>query len=204
MMGWCVAWGVLGWGTATAWATPGSPPGEDGRRADDLSKKLIHQATTGEDLDIMAQITTGMSAAGEQLVRELDAGLDTQAVQEQIVLQLEEAIEAALQQRAPARARQRSESERRELGERRDDPSDDETAETGEQPEDPSEVEEAGDADEAERRRGPFREWRRGWGHLPQRDREELLQGIGEDSLERYREQIEQYYRALTEPSEGS
>jgi hypothetical protein len=32
--------------------------------------------------------------------------------------------------------------------------------------------------DSEQNRRGAFRESRRGWGHLPQRDREELLQGI--------------------------
>ena len=48
-------------------------------------------------------------------------------------------------------------------------------------------------------RRGEFRESRRGWGHLPQRDRDELLQGIDEEFIEQYRPQIEQYYRALTE-----
>ena len=51
-------------------------------------------------------------------------------------------------------------------------------------------------------RRGPFRESRRGWGHLPARDRDELLQGVEEAFIEQYRPQIEQYYRALTETEE--
>jgi hypothetical protein len=45
---------------------------------------------------------------------------------------------------------------------------------------------------------------RRSWGHLPQRDREEVIQGIGEACLERYRVWIERYYRALQETGDSS
>ena len=49
---------------------------------------------------------------------------------------------------------------------------------------------------------GRLKEFRRGWGNLPQRDRDEVLQGIDEDSLEKYRRQIESYFRALAEDQE--
>ena len=54
----------------------------------------------------------------------------------------------------------------------------------------------------AESTRGDLREVRGTWGHLPMRDREEVIQGIGETFLERYREWIERYYRALQESDE--
>jgi hypothetical protein len=50
--------------------------------------------------------------------------------------------------------------------------------------------------------RGELRELRQGWGHLPMREREEIIQGIGERYLERYRAWIERYYRALQEAEE--
>jgi hypothetical protein len=49
---------------------------------------------------------------------------------------------------------------------------------------------------------GELREFRRAWGHLPMREREEIIQGIAESFLERYREWIERYYRALQETEE--
>src|SRR5262249_12461951 len=43
---------------------------------------------------------------------------------------------------------------------------------------------------------------RRGWGFLPQRDREAIVQGSNEEFQPRYREYIEQYYRAIAERAE--
>jgi hypothetical protein len=40
---------------------------------------------------------------------------------------------------------------------------------------------------------------RRAWGHLPMREREEIIQGVNEEFLEEYREWVERYYRALQE-----
>jgi len=45
-------------------------------------------------------------------------------------------------------------------------------------------------------------ELRRGWGYLPARDREAIIQGAGDDFPARYREQIEEYYRAIAEAAE--
>ena len=47
-----------------------------------------------------------------------------------------------------------------------------------------------------------FREWRSGWGHLPQRDRDEIIQGVGERSLDKFRRWIERYYKALSDADE--
>ena len=38
------------------------------------------------------------------------------------------------------------------------------------------------------------------WGHLPQRDRQQIVQPVGEDFLPQYAEDIEAYFRALAEP----
>ena len=42
-------------------------------------------------------------------------------------------------------------------------------------------------------------EVRRGWGFLPQRDREAIVQGSNEEFHAKYREYIERYYRAIAE-----
>jgi hypothetical protein len=38
------------------------------------------------------------------------------------------------------------------------------------------------------------------WGHLPERQRQQILQPLGEDFLPRYATEIEQYFRALADP----
>ena len=49
--------------------------------------------------------------------------------------------------------------------------------------------------------RGALREARRQWGHLPPRDRDEILQAADEDIHDKYREQIERYYELLADPN---
>ncbi len=182
---------------------PSSPPDADERRDDDLSKRLIRKATTGTDADIMSQVTSLMSEAERRLVRDLDPGPQTQAAQEHVLQRLDDAIKMALQQRSTSRSRQVYKGERRALPEEPSDERDGKKGTGAEGGVDPGESVDAGSEPGSEqRRRGPFREARRGWGHLPQRDRDELLQGIEEEFIERYRSQIEQYYRALTESEE--
>lgn len=45
-------------------------------------------------------------------------------------------------------------------------------------------------------------EVRRGWGYLAARDRDAVIQGASEEYHLRYREQIEEYYRAIAEQAE--
>ncbi len=45
-------------------------------------------------------------------------------------------------------------------------------------------------------------EVRRGWGYLPARDRDAVIQGASEEYHLRYRAQIEDYYRAIAEQAE--
>jgi len=186
-------------------APPDRPSETDKQRDGDLSKRLIHKTTTGTDADIMGEVASLMFDAQNRLVRELDAGSQTQAVQERILQRLDNAIQIALHQRSRSPSRQASKGERREMSEKPQDSESRSEKEGGDNVTDPGESTGAGpDTESTPRERGPFREWRRGWGHLPQRDRDELLQGIEEEFIERYRRQIEQYYRALTEGEEDS
>ena len=188
---------------AGAAVSPGEPPGADEQRDHDLSKRLIREATTGADTDIMSEVTSLMADARHRLVRDLDPGPRTQAVQQRIVQCLDDAVQMALQQRFRVRSQQTSEGERRELPERPRDEQAEKQAGREQGGVDPGASVDTGTDRESDRaRRGPFRESRRGWGHLPARDRDELLQGVEEAFIEQYRPQIEQYYRALTETEE--
>ena len=185
-------------------APPSEPPDADEQRDRDLSKRLIREATTGADVDIMSEVASLMSDARHRLVRDLDAGPRTQAVQQRVVRRLDDAIQMALQQRSRVRSPQTSEGERRELPERPGEEQAGKRDEHGPGATDPGTSVDTGPNRESDgARRGSFRESRRGWGHLPARDRDELLQGIEEAFIERYRPQIEQYYRALTETEES-
>lgn len=184
-------------------APPDQPTDADQRREGDLSKRLIRKATTGEDADVMSQVTSLMSEAQNRLVRDMDPGPETQAVQQRVLRRLDNAIKTALQQRSASRSRPQSEGERRELPEPPREKPGDEKKENNQAAADPGESTDTGTKPNSDhRRRGPFRESRRGWGSLPDRDRDELLQGIEEEFIERYRPQIEQYFRALTESEE--
>ncbi len=179
---------------------PSTAPATDEPRDDELAKKLIRRATTGADADVMSRVTLLMSEAEDRLVRDLDPGPETQAVQVRILQSLDDAIKMALQQRSPTRAGSMSQGERRELPKKtEDEPGGKDGGRAKNAAEPAKSVDQGSGAESALERRGAFRESRRGWGHLPQRDREELLQGIEEEFIEQYRPQIEQYYRALTE-----
>ena len=182
-------------------AAPPDPPSDANRQRDrDLSKRLIRKATTDTDGDVMSQVMSLMTDAEKRLVRGLDAGPETQAVQQRILERLDDAIATALQQRLPGRAQRMVQGERRKKPDQPPDKHEDQKGPPAEDAAEPGESTDAGTGTEpGTGRRGPFREFRRGWGHLPQRDRDELLQGIEEEFIEQYRPQIEQYYRALTE-----
>ena len=185
-------------------------PGPDSRpagqtRDDELSKKLINQAVTGGANDVMVQIMDLMSDARDRLAGRLDPGEETQTVQKQIIARLDEAIQKAMQQRrrtsappSPGEAEKRTMPGEPKAG--RNDQA--EQNATGDSSPDAAQAGPT-DAKTSEKLRGPLMESRRGWGHLPKRDREELLQGMNEEVIERYRSQIDQYYRALGEQEEA-
>ena len=124
-------------------------------------------------------------------------------MQQRIIEQLDDAIKAAA-----SRIRQQSRSDRPASGDRRKRLQPRQGRRSGGkegESDSAASTEAAGDKDTAAD--GPqsdreLRESRRGWGNLPEREREEVLQGVDEEFLERYREWIEQYYRALQEAEE--
>lgn len=171
----------------------------------DLGERLVRKAVTDSDEDVMDAVIRLMNLASRKLEIEFDAGDETQAVQRRITERLGEAIKIAAAQRRPIRSRQRAASgDKRRMPKGSPDPRrKSSSAEAGDAQATTSATAtsrgEAGDRGSID---GDLREGRRSWGQLPMRQREEVIQGATERFLERYRDWIEQYYRALQESDE--
>jgi len=191
---------------APAIAVVRQPPAQQPEKRDsDLSRKLIDKAASNADEDVMATIMRMMRDVVQRLEIRFDPGDETQGAQRQIVEKLDEAIKTAAARRRPIRSRSTSASaDKRRMPKpgagKTSQPDDaqpgvaDDSA--GNRPADAAKPATASD------RRGEMRETRRTWGNLPMRDRDEIIQGVGEQFLERYRAWIERYYRALQESDE--
>jgi len=196
----CVAWAS----TAVVARAQEPPPPTPERKVDDLARKLIDQAASDADEDLMASIMRLMSDAAQRLEIRFDPGGETQTVQRTILTKLDEAVKVAAARRRPMRSRsQTASADKRRMPKNRPDKrpgaKDSRAAVTA------RDTSSAQRTDAVKRAAGPggeLQETRRTWGQLPMRDREEIIQGIGEQFLERYRAWIERYYRALQESDE--
>ncbi|MBU0718219.1 MAG: hypothetical protein KJ749_08230, partial [Planctomycetes bacterium] len=171
------------------------------RADDDLGQRLIRQAFRDGEQDVMADVMRLMGESARQLEVKLEVGEETQTVQARTMDRLNEAIlQAAAQQRAGRPEPGRQVSDKRKSSPRPKKSSgdkDDGTA--GDGPGRSAAAPAAVSPQDSTSRRGELSEQRRSWGHLPEREREEIIQGNTEESLEEYREWIESYYRALQE-----
>ncbi|MEK7730739.1 MAG: hypothetical protein AAB363_02670 [Planctomycetota bacterium] len=196
---------VLLFGIPASFGQDGTPPSEPPKKVDDLGERLIRKAVTDGEEDIMATIVRLMTEASRKMEIEFDPGEETQALQGRIQEKLEEAIKAAAsKQRARKQSPAPTDPDKRRMpttGKREQRP---EAKAKGESsPGSTSNTAEAPAADgRSETERAALQETRRSWGHLPSREREEVIQGVGEGFLERYRVWIERYYRALQESDE--
>ena len=169
---------------------------------EELSKRLIRQATGQEESGLMGRIMSLMSEAAGHLKRDFDPGQDTQRVQREIIERLDEAIAAAQRRRSRGSGQQQQTSDKRRAPNKSDRQKQDQQPGDADAP--PEDAASAKGQDQAAKSTatGRLREFRRGWGNLPQRDRDEVLQGIDEDILEKSRRLIENYFRALAEDQE--
>lgn len=180
---------------------PDPPPVQP--QPDDLARKLIRKSVDETEQDPMDKMLADMQQISQKLHDEFDPGEQTQSLQRQVTTQLDEAIKAAA-----ARRRAKSQSDPKQVSDKRTMPAGRKTqskpADTQDgaaamtKPEQSTAPAGDGKSEKPDGRR-ELPGTRRAWGHLPQRDREEVLQGAEEQSLERYRQWIEQYFRALQE-----
>ena len=177
-------------------------PSPDQEEQEDLSERLIRQATGEQDAGLMGRIMNLMSEAAGQLKRDFDPGQDTQQIQGEIIEKLDEAIAVAQRRRSRVSGQQQQVSDKRRGQRRTDGQKPGQQPADGDKPPDREASTTGQDQGAKSTATGRLREFRRGWGNLPQRDRDEVLQGIDEDVLEKYRPLIEDYFRALSEDEE--
>lgn len=166
--------------------------------ADDaLIRKLLGGESTA--LGTIEDTLENMDEATRLLTTRRDAGEKTQAVQEKILAGLDRMItEARKNQGTSKGGSRRRQSVRPRPG--RKPPKDSQPkgagapdALAGNRSGGPA----AGGRDKSGKRRSALGETGRGWGYLPDRDRDEIIQGFDETFMSKYREQIERYYRLL-------
>jgi len=185
-----------------------SPPPKVPNGQDQLGQRLIRKAIGHGDEDVMDTMIRLMGEAAGRLEVSFDAGPETQEIQRQIIEQLEGAIKQAAAQRRPvSKPRQTAQGEKRrmpKLQAERNQPkpsADPSEAAEGTGASDPSAVPQGQTEQPASITNSDY-DIRQAWGHLPERARDEVIQGIREEFLETYREWIERYYRALQETND--
>ena len=163
-----------------------------------LGERLIRDTATGADEDVMDELIRLMDRSARSLDVAFDAGNATQAVQRTIIERLDEAIRTAAAQRRPSRSKPQSADgdRRKKSGGKKATASEGKSQRDGSQSKEGSQSAAATDANAPG---SDLDQRRRAWGHLPMRERDEILQGLTDQYLEHYRVWIERYYKALQE-----
>jgi len=171
----------------------------------DLGDRLVRKTVSESDEDIMAEILRLMTESARRLEIEYDPGEETVAVQDTIMRRLQDAIKQAAAQRRPRQSSDPQAHPDKRTGQSSGkDQSGDRSAsgDSSKPAESDSSTTSGSDAADTRSSDGQLGESRRTWGQLPQRERDAVIQGSGEKFLQRYREIIERYYRALQEADE--
>lgn len=169
-----------------------------------VDEELVRRLLGGQSsvVDAVEKTLTAMDDAAEGLRDRLDTGEKTQRVQVQVVAGIDQLITEARKNRAGSRDRTSTVRRRQAKPGGRSSPG--ASAKSGEGRAPAAASRPADDARDASRRgRKPGdadkTDLTRGWGYLPQRDREEISQGFDEQFSEKYRERILEYYRSLAD-----
>ncbi len=201
---------ILALVSAGIWATIGlaqqeraEDPAIRREQDDELARRLLREATGGVQEGVMEQTMRLMDEAHTRLAVRFDPGAETQTLQQQVLDQLD----AAIAQAAAGRSQRRSSRQEQVAADKRLLPKPQNSKADAKESADDSPSTETTTSDGPSETSGvtqsglqiPLRETRRGWGHLPSRDREELIQGIDSEFLDKYRTLIERYYRALAD-----
>lgn len=169
-----------------------------------VDEELIHRLLGGQTsiVDAMERTLSRMEDASQGLLDRLDVGEETQRAQKDILTGINQLIEEASKNRPSSRDRSSSVRRRQERPEGRSTPGDfQKAASQGKAPPAASRPTDPGQAGRREKGKGDAdkSDLARGWGFLPQRDREEISQGFDEQFPAKYRERILEYYRQLAE-----
>ena len=184
-----------------ATATPTALGQEGGSGEDDESKRRLIRKTKGQDDgDVMSRIIDHMDQAGERLADTFDPGDATQQIQKQALRDLDLAIKQAKQNMRASRSASAQNREKRGEGQTSDDAEGDDAKGQSDSGSGDEGAAGLGGGIEVGKDDGTLSERRRHWGHLPPRDRDEMIQGVDDEYHEKYRRQIERYYETLADP----
>lgn len=187
-------WGPVAWGQQDA-----KPVDQQDKR---LGERLIREAVKKSEEDLMAAIVRLMAESARQLEIDFDVGEETLTKQEMIVNKLDEAIKTAAAQRRKKRSQQKQWQGDQRKKPKQGKPQNQSSKQPSQQMagKNSSDIEgQKGLPTGVDAEGGNLQETRRTWGLLPQRQRDEVIQGSQEAFLERYRRWIERYYQALQE-----
>jgi hypothetical protein len=174
--------------------------------AQQSERELQKQLSEAEVADAFEQAMEKMGIAAELLDVRFDAGLDTQRVQEDILAKLNQLLDQAKKSKSSSSS---SSSSRQQQNQQKQDPGKrqqqkPQNASNEQRNRDPadnrSEVEPPGQ--EAANANAMIEETRTEWGNLPQRIRDQLIQGRKEKFSTLYERLTHDYYKRLAE--EGS
>ncbi len=166
---------------------------------DEMVRKLLGGQSTA--VDQVEQMLDSMGEAADRLTSQGDAGPQTQAAQRRVLEGLDSLIRQAGENRkaSPQSSRVRPRGERD--GQRRRPPNEQKPPNPGKgglaQRGGPGAA--GGAGEDSAGKKAVKAEMARGWGFLPGRERDEVMQGFDEEFLAKYREQIMDYYRRLAD-----
>lgn len=181
-----------------------APPKEPDDKEKKIGERLVRKSVGQGDEGIMAGLIRMMDEVSDRLDDEFDTGADTQAIQKQIMERLDEAIKLSAARKSSGKRQPRDKSDKR----RKKDQSNKKSGQSAKQQQGDSQDAKSQDAAAGKADAvspdgiDGARDVRRTWGHLPERERDEVIQGVDEEYLEAYRMWIERYYRALQESHE--
>ena len=165
-----------------------------------LDADIVETLSMSDAADLFEQALRGMDRAAKRLGEELNSGLETQRLHASILAKLDQVIEAAARQQEDGSSRSASDLRRQDTGSSQNAPSQPSASATRSGRE--GGREHTGQFSPGSFEKAAAREMRGGrteWGNLPDRIRDELLQGINERTSSVYQKATEAYYRRLAE-----
>lgn len=172
-----------------------------------VDPELVRRLLGGESsaLDNVEETLARMEQAEKLLMEELDCGERTQQIQQQALAGIDKLIEEARKNRVSARGGSQYRRKRESRPTPRPSSREDSAGRAGAKAATAQQAGQApadGGSGAESTRAGEKADLSRGWGYLPQRDREEIVQGFDEEFIAKYRQQILRYYRQLAEQAE--
>lgn len=176
---------------------PTSQPADKDVSDGDFVRKLLGGEST--DLGTIEETLEKMDESAKLLRLRQDVGEKTQALQNDVLAGIDKLIAEAGKQSGKSKGgtRRRSSPRPQRDGKPPEDSQRKGAGQPGALAGDSSGGAPGGGGDKSGERRSATGEVSRGWGFLPERDRDEIIQGFEETFMSKYREQIERYYRLL-------